>query len=186
MITIVQLWVPILLSAFLVFVTSSLVHMVFKWHRFDYHKLPNEDEVRAVIRKGNPTPGQYLMPHCTDHSHMKDPAFQQKYIEGPVGLVTLMPSGLPQMGPMLGKWFVFNVFISFFAAYVSSRTLATGTDYLHVFQITGAVAWIAYGGATVPGSIWMGKPWSNTARELFDALLYGMVTGGAFGWLWPR
>ena len=39
---------------------------------------------------------------------------------------------------------------------------------------------------SVPAAIWMGKPWSVAWKEVFDGLLYGLVTAGAFGWLWPR
>ncbi|HXW97295.1 MAG TPA: hypothetical protein VEI47_06890, partial [Gemmatimonadales bacterium] len=73
MVTLPQLWAPILLAAVLVFVTSSLVHMVFKWHNSDYQKLSNEDEVRAAIRKGNASPGQYVLPHCADQKDMAKP-----------------------------------------------------------------------------------------------------------------
>jgi hypothetical protein len=38
-----SLWLPILLAAVGVFVVSSLIHMLFKWHNRDYRKLPNED-----------------------------------------------------------------------------------------------------------------------------------------------
>ena len=78
MVTLAQLWAPILLSAFLVFIGSSLVHMVLKWHNSDYRKLSNEDEVRAAIRKGNPPPGQYIMPYCTDPKEQAKPENQQK------------------------------------------------------------------------------------------------------------
>jgi hypothetical protein len=32
----------------------------------------------------------------------------------------------------------------------------------------------------------MGRPWSATIKELIDGLIYGMMTAGAFGWLWPK
>ena len=51
-----QLWLPIVLSAVGVFVASSLIHMLFKWHNRDYRKLPNEDAVRAAINAGQPAP----------------------------------------------------------------------------------------------------------------------------------
>jgi hypothetical protein len=69
------LWMPIAVSAVLVFIASSLVHMVFKWHNVDYRKLANEDEVRAAIRSGSPaTPGEYMIPHCLDGKDFKNPA----------------------------------------------------------------------------------------------------------------
>ncbi len=91
MISLPQLWLPILLSAVLVFVASSLIHMVVKWHNSDYLTLPNEDEVRAAIRKTNPAPGQYLLPRISDMSQLKTPEVQRKFTEGPVGFLALKP-----------------------------------------------------------------------------------------------
>jgi len=34
--------------------------------------------------------------------------------------------------------------------------------------------------------IWMGKPWSSVIKDLADALIYGLLSAGVFGWLWPR
>ena len=185
MVPLMQLWVPILLSAFLVFVGSSLVHMVLKWHNSDYHKLSNEDEVRAALRKGSPAPGQYVLPYCMDPKERASPETQQKYVDGPVGMLFVMPSGPPNMGPALGKWFGFCIVVSIFVAYVASRTLAPGTEYLRVFQVAGTVAFVTYGLGEIPVAIWYGKSWSSTLKDLGDGLLYGLLTAGAFGWLWP-
>jgi hypothetical protein len=48
------------------------------------------------------------------------------------------------------------------------------------------VAFLGYGAGSIPGGIWMGKPWVVVFKELVDGLLYGLLTAGAFGWLWPR
>jgi hypothetical protein len=187
MVSLLQLWAPILLSAFLVFVTSSLIHMVLKWHNADYHKLPNEDEVRAIIRKGNPAPGQYILPYCPDPKEMSKPENQQKWVEGPVGVMYVIRSGIPNMGPQLTKWFVFNLVVAFFVAYLASRTVAAdANDYLHVFRIVGTVTFLAYAAGGVPTAIWFGKPWRAVFKDCVDGLLYGLVSAGAFGWLWPR
>ena len=60
---------------------------------------------------------------------------------------------------------------------------APDADYLALFRIAGATSFTAYGIAYLQDSIWFGRPWSITAKNLFDALIYGMLTGGAFGWL---
>ena len=39
---ILHLWLPILATAVMIFIASSLIHMVFKWHNADYRKLANE------------------------------------------------------------------------------------------------------------------------------------------------
>jgi len=76
--------------------------------------------------------------------------------------------------------------ISVCIAYVACHTTPAGSDYMTVFGIVGAVGFLAYAAGVVPASIWMGKPWAITWKEVFDGLLYGLVTAGTFGWLWPR
>ena len=90
------------------------------------------------------------------------------------------------MGPALGQWFLFLVAVSFSVAYLVSRTVPLGTGYLQVFRVAGTVAFLALAAGAVPGSIWMGKPWRVTLKELADALLYALLLAGTFGWLWPR
>src|SRR5690349_10597754 len=110
------LWLPILLSAVVVFVISSAVHMVFKWHASDYNGFTNEDAVRDAIRAGNPKPGRYVVPHCADMKDMATEVMQKKYREGPIGHITLAPAGLPNMGKSLGSWFLFTLVIATVAA----------------------------------------------------------------------
>jgi len=186
MVTIGSLWLPILVSAVLVFIVSSILHMVLKYHSRDFIKLPNEDAVRAAIRSGNPEPRMYLIPYMADYSELKTPEMQQKFAEGPVAIVTIRKPGAYAMGPSLAQWFVFSLVIAVFAAYVASRTVPPGTDYLHVFRVVGTVAFLGYAGGAIPPSIWWGKPWSITLKDVFDGLIYGLVTAGTFGWLWPR
>lgn len=185
MVSLGALWLPIVLSAVLVFVLSSVIHMALKYHASDYHPLANEDEVRAAIRRGGPGPGQYILPYAKEMSAMETPEMKQKYAEGPLGVLYLRRAGALNMGPYLAQWFVFCLVVSFFVAYVASHTLPPATPYLEVFRVVGAVAFLAYAAGQVPAAIWMGKPWSVTAKELFDGLLYGLVTAGTFGWLWP-
>ena len=182
----VQLWMPILLSAVLVFAASSLIHMVLKWHNSDYRKLANEDEVRAAIRAGNPAPGQYTTPHCLEGKEMRSPEAHRKFTEGPVGFITLVAPGPPRIGGMLAAWFLFSLAVGVIAAYIASRTLPPGASFGQVCRVVGTLSFLAYAGGSVPAGIWMGKPWSSVAKEILDGLIYGALTGAAFGWLWPR
>ena len=54
---IIALWLPILLSAVIVFIASSIIHMVLPYHRSNYKKLPDEDNIRKSLRALNLTPG---------------------------------------------------------------------------------------------------------------------------------
>lgn len=186
MVSLGSLWLPILVSSVLVFITSSIVHMVLKYHNKDYTRLPNEDAVRAALQSGNPPPAQYILPYCTDPKEMQKPEIKQKYVEGPVAVLNILRPGVPAMGKNLAQWFAFLLVVSLLIAYVAARAIPPGTRYLHVFRIVGAVGFLAYGAGQFPAAIWMGKPWKIAWKEAFDGLLYGLVTAGTFGWLWPR
>ena len=52
--------------------------------------------------------------------------------------------------------------------------------------MAGTTAVAADCGALFPNSIWWGYSWSMTWKSVFDGVVYGLLTAGAFGWLWPR
>lgn len=184
---ITELWLPIVVSAVGVFIASSLIHMVLKWHNSDYLKLANEDDVRAAIRATSPGPGQYAIPYCADMKQMGSPEMQKKFTEGPIGWLTLRAPGMPSMGPMLGQWFVLNLVIAALVAYVASRTLLLfHPTFLGVCREVGVMTFLAYAGGSVSSGIWMGKPWSSVGKEVLDALIYGAVSALVFAWLWPH
>ena len=186
MVYLTTLWLPILLSAVVVFVASSILHMVLKYHRSDYKKLPNEESLLAALRSQRLAPGTYPFPYCASSTEMKSPAMLEKYKQGPVGILTVIRSGPPAMGKGLLLWFIFCVVISIFAAYVAGRTLSAGTAYLAVFRIAGTVAFVGYSAGNLVDSIWKGQPWSTTIKHIFDGLVYALLTAGTFAWLWPR
>jgi hypothetical protein len=181
-----SLWLPVLASGVVVFVASSVLHMALTYHRADYKPLPDEDAVRAALGKGKPTPGQYHIPYCADSKQMAEPAMKEKFVHGPVALVTVLPNGAPAMGGRLALWLGFCVLVSFVAAYVARHTLSPGADRVLVMRIIGAVAFTGYGLAQISDSIWKAQPWPNTVRALIDALVYSTLTGLTFMWLWPK
>lgn len=183
MVPIASLWMPIVVSAILVFLVSSVLHMALKYHKADYQPLP--DEARQVEALRGLAPGYYVFPYCSDTREMGAPAMVEKYQKGPCGLMTIQPSGPPPMGKHLALWFFYGLLVSFFTAYVAAHTVPGGASYLAVFRVVGATAFMAFGVPNLVGSIWHGIPWSNSFRALFDGLIYALVTAGAFGWLWP-
>jgi hypothetical protein len=181
-----SLWLPILVSAVLVFIASTVIHMLLPWHRNDYPKMPNEDKALDALRPLSIPPGDYMVPHCSGPEEMKSPAFKDKMNKGPVMIVTVRPNGLPGMGTYLVQWFIFCAVIGLFAGYVASRALPSGAPYLRVFQLVGASAFMAYAAAIWPMSIWYGRSWNTAFKSTVDGLVYALITAGAFGWLWPR
>ena len=176
-------WAPILLSAVIVFVASSVLHMLLPYHRSDFAKVPAEDELMESLRRFGVPPGNYVVPHAASPAAMKDPAYLEKKERGPIAVLTVMRD--PSMGKSLVQWFLYSIMVSVFAAYLAGRAVGPGADYLEVFRFTGTTAFVGYGLALWQNSIWYSIAWSTTLKSNFDALIYGLLTGGVFGWLWP-
>lgn len=186
MVPLTALAIPIVLAAVLVFLASSVLHMLLEfWHRPDLDRLPDEDGVMNALRPFSLPPGNYAMPLPGSLAGMKDPAFVAKMQQGPVAFLTVRPNGAPSMGTALMLWFVFCIIVGVFAAYVTGRALPPGAEYLDIFRFAGTTAFAGYGLALMHESIWWGRKWSATIRSMIDALIYAALTAGAFGWLWP-
>jgi len=185
MVSLTALWLPIVLSAVIVFVASSIMHMLLPYHQSDCDRLPDEDKLRAALRTAGVKRGFYMFPYGS-HKDMKSPAMQEKFKEGPVGTMTVFPSGPPAIPKFMGMWFVYCLVIGFFTAYLTGHTVAPGANYLIVFRVAGTAAFMAYGLGNVSNGIWKGQPWGMTIKEAIDGLVYGLLTAGTFGWLWPR
>jgi hypothetical protein len=183
-IPILSLWLPILLSAVAIYVVSSVIHMVLPYHRSDYSGLANEDQLLDLLRSAGT--GNYAAPYCASSAAMKDPTVKAKIARGPVVTLYVKGGGGFDMAGTLARWFAYTVAVSILAAYLCSRTLPVGADYLTVFRVAGFAVFVAIGGGTPIHSIWYGQKWSTCAKSLFDSLVYGLVAGGVFGWLWPR
>ena len=185
MVPLTALLLPILLSAVIVFAASSIIHMVLQYHRSDYKQLPEEDKLLAALRPAGLKPGLYHFPFCT-HKDMNSPAAQEKYKQGPVGMLTVFPSAPPAMPKYLAMWFLYCLLIGLFVAYLTGHTVTPSAHYLVVFRVAGTVAFMSYGLGPLVNGIWKGQPWSMVVKESFDGLIYGLLTAGTFGWLWPR
>lgn len=180
-----QMWLPILATAFFIFIASSLIHMVFKWHNTDYRALANEDGVRAAMRAGSPGPGQYVIPHCTDMKEMQSDAMMKKFTEGPVAFVTVRESGPPGMGKSLTLWFLYSILVAAFAGCLALQAYGIKGNVHPAAHLVGMVSFATYVGGSIQFGIWMGKPWSSVAKDILDGAIYGTISALTFMWLWP-
>ncbi|HET7631167.1 MAG TPA: hypothetical protein VFK16_02500 [Gemmatimonadaceae bacterium] len=180
------LWLPIVVSAVIVFVVSSLVHMVLPWHKKDFARVPDEDRVMELLRGVGLTPGDYMLPRPDSMDHMKSAAFREKCERGPKLTMTVMPNGFGGMGSALVQWFIYLLIVAIFAAYVAGRALGPGAAYLAVFRFAGVTAFAAYALALWQLRIWWKRSWHLTIWATIDGLVYALLTAGTFGWLWPR
>ena len=184
MVSLTALWLPILLSAVLTFFASSLIHMVLGWHAGDWKKFPSEDAVLDALRSFNLAPADYVAPLPTSRAEMSTPEFKAKVARGPRVTLTVLPpeNSMPRN---LVLWFLYSIVVAVFAAYVASMTLAPGAPYLTVFRVTSTVAFAGYALALWQSWVWYSRSLGYTIRSTIDGLVYGLLTGGAFGWLWP-
>lgn len=180
-----SLWLPVVVSAVAVWIVSSVLHMVFKYHRADHKQLPDEETVVQGLRAAGPLPGIYFTPYIADHSAFKDPAVRKRYEDGPIAIITVMRNGPPAMGKYLALWFAFCFLVSFSVAYLARHTLAPGAAGLDVIRVTGIAAFLAYGFGYLQDTIWKAVPWPNAFRGLLDAFVYAVTTGLVFRFLWP-
>jgi hypothetical protein len=182
---IADLWMPILLATVLVFVASAIIHMGPFWHRSEFPQLPDQDRMQDALRPFGLKPGEYMLPKPKEMKDCNAPEFVEKLKRGPVLVMTVMPSGPMSMSKPLAQWFVYVLLVSVFCAYLAQAVLPAGAPYLHVFRVAGTAAFLSYAVGLWQQSIWYHRPWSTTIRHTLDGLIYGCLTGGAFGWLWP-
>ena len=180
------LWMPILLSSVFVFVTLALIHMIPGWHQGDMTAVPGEEQVLATLGGLNVQPGDYRFPFGNTTKEMEAPAFVEKMKAGPVGTMTIRPSGELPFGKMMGQWFVYSLLIAVLAAYITSRTRGPGAPFLEVFRVSGTVAFCCYAVAHWQNWIWWGRSTRFTVTNSLDGIIYALITGATFGWLWPR
>lgn len=185
MVSLTALWLPILLSGVFVFVASSIIHMVLGYHKSDFKGLPDQDRVQEALRGFNIPPGDYFLPHADSLKESSTPEFIEKCKKGPVALLTVMKSEPVSMTGSLIYWFIYCLVVGVFAAYISGRALGPGAEYHSVFRFAGCTAFIGYSLALWQGAIWYKRSIATTLKNTVDGLIYGLLTGGVFGWLWP-
>jgi hypothetical protein len=180
------LWMPILVSAVFVFIALSIIHALLGWHKADMTMVPGEDKVMETLRGVNVQPGDYRFPFSNSVAEMKTPAWDERMKQGPVGIMSIQPSGPINMGKLFGLWFVYTLFIGVIVAYVTGITGARGAPFFEVFRVGGAVAFCCYVVAHWQNWIWWGKSTRFTVTNSLDGIIYALITGVTFGWLWPH
>ncbi len=182
--TIISLWLPILLSAIAVFLVSSIIHMILSYHSTNFSKLPNEEKFLNDVGALDIPPGEYMYPFCSGNKEMQSVEYLKKINLGPVGMMTAMPKGPFAMGKNLSAWFIYSILIGIYSAYIALLALPETTEYLSVMRVVSTAAFGGYSLALIQNSVWYSRSWRTTMKFMFDGLVYALITGGIFGWLW--
>jgi hypothetical protein len=180
------LWMPIVVSSVFVLIALLIIHGLVGWHKADMAAIPGEAKFLETLRGLNAPPGDYRFPHGVTVAEMTAPEFVAKMNQGPVGIMTIWPNGEINMSKLLGLWFSYSIFVGVFIAYITGHTRPAGAPYLEIFRVSGAVAFCSYALAHWQNWIWWGKSLRFTVTNTLDGIIYALIIGGTFGWLWPR
>jgi hypothetical protein len=181
-----QLWLPILVSAVIVFFASALAWMALPHHKKDVKALPNEAALKDQLKQLNVPPGMYMWPNCQTGEDMNSEEFKARFNAGPWGSINILPAR-PNFGRNLLLVFIFYLVVSVFVGYITSlaQGATAGAGFVPVFRVAGAVGVLAYCAGQIPGAIFFGKPGRFVLTDLIDGVVYGLLTGAVFGVFWP-
>lgn len=187
MVTIAELWLPILLSGVAVFFLSFVFWAMSPHHKAEMQSLgDNEAELMDFIKSRGIKPGQYMFPYCDTKE--KDPdekkAAMEKWNEGCIAHITIF-NGAPSMGRNMGCSVLTNLIVASLIAYVAGIAHGPGASFMDIMQLTGAIAFGIYALGDIMGGIWFGRPFRAFVTNWIDAAFYALATGAIFGWLWP-
>jgi hypothetical protein len=183
MVSLGSLWLPILVAAIACHFVGFICWMLLPHHRNDYAPLPDEGAARNLF-KGKLAPGQYIIPHVPP-KEWNSPDAIAKRNEGPNAFFVVLPNGVGNMMAQQVKNVLFHAVVSGVIAYLASRTVQAGSDYLAVFRVTGTAAFLAYAFSWGHQVIWFGRPAAVGMKDAIDGTVMALVTAGVFGWLWP-
>lgn len=182
------LWLPILLSAAVVWIVSSVVWMALPHHKKDYISLPNppgEDGLMDYLRASGITPGNYAFPNCHAPGAMKSEKVQKAWEHGPIGHLTVWKTPLTMADKMVATFIVYLA-VSTLIAYLTRVALPGPAPFSKVFQVAATAGVLAYCFSFIPSALWWGSYKRTIIANIIDGLLYGALTGAIFAWRWPH
>jgi hypothetical protein len=181
----IPLWLPILLSAVVVWIISAVVWMALPHHKRDFIALPDEDSFMDAVRKSGIKPGNYIFPDFRDPKAMKSEKMQKALNEGPVGHLSVWQTPLTMGSKMVATFIVYLV-VSTLIAYLTRVALPGAAPFAKVFQVAATAGILAYCFSFIPNAVWFGSYKRTIAANIVDGIVYGLITGAIFAWRWPQ
>src|SRR5437667_2700950 len=159
------------------FVWGAVAWMVLPLHTSTVKDVPNEDELRAVVRKNVTEPGFYAVPGWGE-AKADQKGWETKYREGPRILAVLLPQGGdPMMASTYVKGFAIDVLAALFAAWLLSKAVGGLNSYgarVQFVTVTGLFAGIA---VHLAYWNWLEFPTNYTIAYLADITIGWLLTG---------
>lgn len=205
-----HLWLPILVSGVAVWFASAIGWMAVGHHNKDRDAIPagQEQAFMDTIKRMNIGPGNYGFPDfCQNHDknlsrEERRAAMKALYDRRPMG--TLRVWGEVNMGMNMLLTLVFYIITSAVIAYLAwaalphaAGALPTGVappgtaslgapSAAKIFQVVGTAGVLAYCFASFPNDLWFQLKRRAMLLNWIDGIVFGLITGAVFAWLWPR
>jgi len=182
MTSLIDLWLPIGASAIAVFVVSALLWMAIPLHNKDVQRLPDEASVKAIARTLKP--GFYMFPNIAAAAGEDSKAVQDRYKQGPWGVMTVWPKA-PSFPLNLIKTFTVFLLICILVAYLTSAGVGIAPSFMSVFQLAAVASLLGFTFGGLPNDIFFGKPTRFCITSLIEAIIYSLVVAVIMALLWP-
>ena len=176
-----DLWLPILVGTFVLWILSFVAWAVLPHHFGDRSKIDNEEGLMEYIREV--PPGNYFFPYCGSSKEQTDKAYMERYTAGPRG--TLNIYNMPNMPSNMIRTILYFFVTIFTIAYITHVACPPGdaaTTFMKVFRVAGTIAVLNYASSGVLSRIWFTeRMWTN----IVDGIVYGITLGLIFAFFWP-
>jgi len=179
----VDLWLPILIGTVVLFFCSFLAWAILPHHFGDHEKVPCEDELMEFVRSKNIPVGNYMFPYADSPKTQGSEEFTEHYTKGPRGLLDVYD--MPNMGANMAQtiaYFFVTVATIGYIPHVACPPGAEGTDFMKVFRMAGTIGILTYATSCVLHRVWFKK---RIWTEILDGVIYGLILGLIFAFLWP-
>ncbi|MGH7132139.1 MAG: hypothetical protein ACREJO_09365 [Phycisphaerales bacterium] len=184
-----SLWLPILLSAVVVWFASMIFGMALPHHKQDWIGLPDsqggEDGFMDDLRKRGIKPGNYLFPDFRGREALKSEKVEKALKEGPVGHLSVWPTPLT-MGDKIVGTFILYLLVSILIAYLTRVAIPGPAEFARVFQFAITAGILAYCFSFIPSALWWGSYKRTIVAHVIDGIIYAAITGAIFAWRWPH
>lgn len=178
-----DLWLPILLSTFGLWILSFVAWVILPHHYADKAKVGDEEGLMNYIKQAGIGPGNYFFPYCASAKEQGDKAYVERYSNGPRG--TLNVYAVPNMGANMLKtilYFFVTVATIGYITHVACPPGDAATDFMKVFRVAGTIAVLTYGSSGLLNRVWFTeRMWTH----IVDGIVYGLVAGLIFAAMWP-
>jgi len=178
-----QIALGTIVGAVVIFIVSSIWHIVLPFSETGFHVLPHEEVLHTALRLGITDPGIYMFPGM-DVTKQNDPAeqkrFADKFRQGPTGLIIFQPGGKDFSFPkLLVNQFLFQLMAAFVVSLLLAMSAAAMPNYLERVLFVALVAVFGSLVIDLPYWNWYGFPGNYTFEHLCEMLLTWGTTGFA-------